>query len=68
MDGVKALSIDGVAPPRPHRRQTYPLAAPLCFVAPAEPQGELRVFLSWLQSEAGQAVIAGDTAVCGDGE
>ena len=38
--------------------ESYPLAAPLYFVAPAEPQGELRVFLSWLQSEAGQAVIA----------
>jgi len=56
--GVKALAIDGVVPTTASTAdQTYPLAAPLYFVAPAEPQGELRVFLSWLQSEAGQAVI-----------
>lgn len=59
VDGVKALSIDGVAPSTASTAdESYPLAAPLYFVAPAEPQGELRVFLSWLQSEAGQAVIA----------
>jgi len=59
VDGVKALAIDGVAPTTASTAdESYPLAAPLYFVAPAEPQGELRVFLSWLQSDAGQAVIA----------
>ena len=56
--GVKALAIDGVAPTTASTAdETYPLAAPLYFVAPVEPQGELRVFLSWLQSEAGQTVL-----------
>jgi len=58
VNGVKALSIDGVAPTTASTAdESYPLAAPLYFVAPAEPQGELRVFLSWLQSTEGQAVI-----------
>lgn len=59
VDGVKPLAIDGVALTTASAAdESYPLAAPLYFVALAEPQGELRVFLSWLQSEAGQAVIA----------
>ncbi|MCA9875030.1 MAG: substrate-binding domain-containing protein [Anaerolineales bacterium] len=59
VEGVKALALDGMAPTTASTAdESYPLAAPLYFVAPAEPQGELRVFLSWLQSAEGQAVIA----------
>lgn len=39
--------------------QTYPLTTPLYFVAAteAEPIGELRAFLAWLQSAEGQAQL-----------
>jgi phosphate transport system substrate-binding protein len=59
-DQVKALALDGVAP-TPHTTgdQSYPLTVPLYFVAPAEPRGELRAFLAWLQSEEGQSLLAG---------
>jgi hypothetical protein len=55
---VKLLSIDGIAPtPATTADQSYPLTAPLYFLSPTEPQGELRAFLAWLQSADGQAVI-----------
>jgi hypothetical protein len=57
---VKALALDGVTPgPASAADQSYPLTVPLYFVAPAEPVGELRAFLAWLQSEAGQSLLAG---------
>jgi len=37
--------------------QTYPLTTPLYFISTAEPQGELRLLLSWLQSDEGQSVL-----------
>lgn len=56
--GVKAVTVDGIeATPATTASQTYPLTVPLYFVAPAEPQGELRAFLAWLQSDQGQAVL-----------
>lgn len=56
--GVKALAIDGISSsPAETARQNYPLTAPLYFVAATEPQGELRTFLAWLQSPAGQEVV-----------
>jgi hypothetical protein len=55
---VKLLSIDGIVPtPATTADQTYPLTAPLYFLSPTEPQGELRAFLAWLQSDDGQAAI-----------
>lgn len=55
---VKRLTIDGIAPtPATTADQTYPLTVPLYFLSPTEPQGELRAFLAWLQSENGQVVI-----------
>jgi hypothetical protein len=55
---VKRLTLDGVAPtPATTANQTYPLTVPLYFLAPTEPQGELRGFLAWLQSDAGQTVV-----------
>jgi phosphate transport system substrate-binding protein len=55
---VKLLTIDGIAPtPVTTADQTYPLTSPLYFLSPTEPQGNLRVFLAWLQSDAGQGVI-----------
>jgi phosphate transport system substrate-binding protein len=57
---VNMMQIDGrSATPATTAEQTYPLTTPLYFVAAteAEPNGELRAFLAWLQSEAGQAAI-----------
>lgn len=55
---VIMLSIDDIAPtPATTADQSYPLTAPLYFLSPIEPQGELRAFLAWLQSDAGQVVI-----------
>jgi phosphate transport system substrate-binding protein len=59
---VKMLPIDGrSATPGTTAGQTYPLTTPLYFLAATEnePTGELRAFLAWLQSEAGQEVIEG---------
>lgn len=59
-DSVKSLSIDGIAPePDATAGQNYPLTVPLYFVHNnlTEPEGELRLFLAWLQSEAGQEAI-----------
>jgi ABC-type phosphate transport system substrate-binding protein len=55
-DSVKAVNIDN-QPPTPEAAvaQNYPLAVPLYFVTRQEPTGELRAFLAWLQSPAGQA-------------
>jgi hypothetical protein len=55
---VAAVTIDGVAPtPNNAGSQNYPLAVPLYFVSPEEPQGELRAFLAWLQSPEGQVIL-----------
>jgi ABC-type phosphate transport system substrate-binding protein len=57
---VKMLPIDGrSATPGTTTEQTYPLTTPLYFLAAteSEPSGELRAFLAWLQSDAGQAVV-----------
>jgi ABC-type phosphate transport system substrate-binding protein len=58
-DRVAAVVIDGVEPtPNNAGSQNYPLSTPLYFVAAEEPQGELRAFLAWLQSPAGQAILS----------
>ncbi|MDT8307635.1 MAG: substrate-binding domain-containing protein [Anaerolineae bacterium] len=56
---VAAVAIDGVAPtPNNAGSQNYPLSVPLYFVSPAEPQGELRALLAWLQSPEGQMILS----------
>lgn len=58
-EAVRPLTINGIPPtPSTTADQTYPLTVPLYFVSPAEPQGELRAFLAWLQSDAGQAFLS----------
>lgn len=57
---VKVLQLDGrAATPITTADQSYPFTTPLYFLAAteSEPTGELRAFLAWLQSDAGQAVI-----------
>ncbi len=59
VDGVKALELDGIpALTNTTTAQAYPLSLPLYFVSLAEPQGELRAWLSWLQSDSGQTQIS----------
>ncbi|WP_420641792.1 substrate-binding domain-containing protein [Candidatus Leptofilum sp.] len=58
--GVKIVMVDGRSATQSSTRdQTYPLTTPLYFLAAteAEPTGELRAFLAWLQSDAGQTVL-----------
>lgn len=62
--GVIAVMVEGVAlNPNQAASQMYPLTAPLYFVSLEEPAGpdvaggELRAFLAWLQSPAGQNAI-----------
>ena len=58
---VVRVAINGRLPtPNETGTQNYPLTTPLYFVAPTpdEPQGELRAFLAWLQSPAGQAILS----------
>jgi hypothetical protein len=57
---VKILTVNGrSATPLTTATQEYPFTTPLYFVAASEqePTGELRNFLAWLQSDAGQAVV-----------
>lgn len=57
-EGVKTFSISGIrASPENTSTQEYLLTIPLYFVSQSEPQGELRAFLSWLQSAEGQTIM-----------
>jgi ABC-type phosphate transport system substrate-binding protein len=56
---VRSLMIDGAAPtPDAVYGNTYPLRSTLYFIGRQEPQDEYRVFIGWVQSPAGQAVVA----------
>jgi phosphate transport system substrate-binding protein len=56
---VRAMSIDGVAPTLDTvYENTYPLRSTLYFVGLEEPQDDYRVFIGWVQSPEGQAVVA----------
>lgn len=55
---VKVLTIDQFAATATTLgTQEYPLSLPLYWVSEAEPQGELRELLGWLQSVAGQEAL-----------
>ena len=57
--GPQLLTVDGVAPTTASvADQSYPLTAPLYFVSLAEPTGDLRAIVAWLQSPDGQARLA----------
>jgi phosphate transport system substrate-binding protein len=56
---VHSLMIDGAAPTSDAvYNNTYPLRSTLYFVGLEEPQDDYRVFIGWVQSPAGQAVVA----------
>lgn len=57
-DGLKGLMIDGAGAPGPTApRNTYPLIATIALAAPAEPQGDAKVFLDWILSADGQKIV-----------
>ncbi len=56
---VRTLSIDGVPlNVATVYENTYPLRSTLYFVGLEEPQDDYRVFMGWVQSPEGQAVVA----------
>lgn len=55
---LRILALDGISPSQESvADQSYPLSSPLYFVSRAEPVGDLRAFLAWLQSPDGQTVL-----------
>ena len=56
---IHAVSIDGVDLTMDTvYENTYPLRSTIYFVGLEEPQDDYRVFIGWVQSPAGQAVVA----------
>ncbi len=56
---VKALALDGVKPTRDNISSgAYPLYRPLYLVTRGGPSPEIRGFLDWLLSDAGQQVVS----------
>lgn len=56
---VKVLKINGVAPTAENiRGKSYPLSRSLFFVTKGAPSGEAKVFVDYVLSEPGQAVVA----------
>lgn len=59
-DGVKALRIDGAAPSAANvKNGSYPISRPFYAATKGEPRPAARDFLNFVQSGAGQAVVAG---------
>ena len=56
---VRALSIDGIDPTLANvTENAYPLRSTLFIVGRREPETNYRAFIAWVQSPAGQAVVA----------
>jgi phosphate transport system substrate-binding protein len=56
---VRVLPIDGVLPlPTTIAESTYPLRSIVYIVGLAEPEGDFRAFIAWMQSIEGQTVIS----------
>lgn len=60
LDGtLKVLAIDGVVPDvQTITSQIYPLRSTIFIVGPSEPLEPLASFISWIQSEDGQAIVS----------
>ncbi len=56
---VRALSIDNVAPTLKNvSDNVYPLRATMYVMGLVQPEGDYLKFISWIQAQAGQAVVA----------
>ncbi len=59
-DSVKILAIDGVLPvPDSVSKQIYPFRSTIYVIGRNEPPPSYRNLVGWIQSEAGQAIVAG---------
>lgn len=55
---IKLLAINGVAPTKETiRSNTYPIASEFYIVTAGEPTGNVKVFIDWVLSEEGQALV-----------
>lgn len=58
---VKTISIDGVAPIEPNAADgSYPIVRPLNMLTNGEPTGNVKAFLDFILSEAGQKLVVED--------
>lgn len=58
-DSVKVLAIDGILPaPDNVGRQVYPLRSTIFVIGRVEPPPAYRNLVGWIQSDAGQAIVA----------
>ena len=57
-DTVKTVSVEGVAPTEENAANgTYPIVRPLNLITFGEPTGELKAFMDYMLSDAGQAIV-----------
>lgn len=58
-DSVRALAVNGIRPTQEHVVENqYPLRSTIFVAGVVEPEGDYRAFIGWVQSPAGQAVVA----------
>lgn len=60
-DSIKPVSVEGVAPTEANASNgTYPIVRPLNLITFGEPTGELKAFVDYMLSEAGQAIVVAE--------
>ena len=60
-DTIKTISINGVAPTEPNAADgSYPIVRPLNMLTNGEPTGNVKAFLDFILSEAGQMLVVED--------
>ncbi len=60
-DTIKTISINGVAPTEPNAADgSYPIVRPLNMLTNGEPTGNVKAFLDFILSEAGQKLVVED--------
>lgn len=62
LDGtIKTISVEGVAPNEENASNgTYPIVRPLNLITFGEPTGELKAFVDYMLSDAGQAIVVAE--------
>jgi phosphate transport system substrate-binding protein len=58
---VKALNVDGVAASVANTKNgTYPIVRPFLYLTKSAPAGVVKVFIDWILSSEGQAIVSED--------